>query len=105
MAGTISWITSFVPAVENPNVEIYDGDGEIVQSVPVPCKPPMNCAVVMNNVPAGEYTGGLAVGNDRYYYVEGQSIIAKANDLDHASTIEITEMDQEVNINIYVNLL
>jgi len=104
MSGTVSWNATFVPGVGSIRAELYDGSGNTVRSSPVPCKPPVNCHFEFDGVENGTYLGALAVGNDRYYYVEGKSVITDANDLNSASQVEITDMDQEVEINIYVNL-
>ena len=105
MPGTIIWNASFVPSNGKVSAEIYDKEGMAVQSKRVGCRPPVNCEVVMDNVEPGEYTAALAVGSDRYYYVEGQAIITRANDLTNASPVEVANMDQEVLINIYVNII
>ena len=105
MAGTINWNATFVPTIGDVYAEIYDGDGTVVLSKLIPCKPPVNCQFVMDNVETGEYKAALALEGDRYYYVEGQSIITKPNGLDHASTVEIGGQDQVVELSIYVNIL
>jgi hypothetical protein len=57
----------------------------------------------MEDVEFGVYTAALTVGGNRYYYVEGQSVITIPNDVGHASTIDVNANDPTPFIEINVD--
>ena len=103
MPGRIDWDATFVPAEDNVFAEIYDGNGIVVLSDRIPCKPPVRCQFPMNNVEFAKYKAALAFGGDRYYYVAGQAVITVPNDDSSASLIDVNEENPIVSLSIYVD--
>lgn len=91
MTGKIEWMASFIPTDAEPIAEIYDEGGKIMKQKPIPCRPPVNCPFIMDDVEFGTYRAGLAYDGNRYYYVQGQSEITAPNDLESASLINVSE--------------
>ncbi len=104
MAGKINWDASFVPDSGDVYAEIYDDKGGVVLSTRVPCKPPINCQFPMEDVEYGQYRAGLALGGDRYYFVDGDQVITFPNQESGASTIVVSESNPTVSVAISVNL-
>jgi len=62
--GSVSWnVTYEDPGDSELDVfaELYDANGNVQYSNKVPCRPPLGCPVVTDNVALGSYTAGLAV--------------------------------------------
>ncbi|MBI4536155.1 MAG: hypothetical protein HY708_07740 [Ignavibacteriae bacterium] len=102
MPGTIQWNATYTGGGPHPSAEIYDAEEQVVQSKYVPCKPPINCAFSMNDLPFGEYTAALVSGSDHYYFVGGEGIISAPNQSSEAQTLVLTEDNPTASVTINV---
>jgi hypothetical protein len=56
----------------------------------------------MENVQFGKYKAAVLVGSNRYYYVQGQSVITVPNDEANATVIELNHQNPSYQLNITV---
>ncbi len=101
MSGTIKWTATFIGS-GSPMAELYDKNGKVVMSKPIPCVPPIACPFPMEDLELTTYTAALAIGRDRYYYCQEVPIVTKPNDATHATRLELSETNPEIEIAIHV---
>jgi hypothetical protein len=104
MPGRIDWDITFIPSQGEIYAEVYDGNGGIVASKPISCKPPVNCPLSITDLPFAKYKVGLVSGGAHYYYIQGYGVIAAPNQVSQATQIELNEGNDRVEIDIYIDL-
>ena len=103
MPGIINWTATFGISSPSPvQAQIYDKNGNVVITLPIPCAPPIDCPFPMENVGFGKYKAALASGGNRYYYIEGAAEVTVPNQAVTATVIEVSQQESQISVEINV---